>query len=92
MVADLQYLVNSKKMDQVDVREQAEMKHFIVDEKGGMNAVNLRVAEQYINEFGNLAKTNNTIIIPSNLSDIAGMIKSVTTVIKDKAVADTAAA
>ncbi len=57
-----------------------------INEKGGMNAVNLRVAEQYINEFGKLAKTNNTIIIPSNLSDMAGMIKSVTTVIKDQTV------
>ncbi len=53
-----------------------------INEKGGMQAVNLRVAEQYISEFGNLAKTNNTIIIPTDLSDIAGMIKSATTVIK----------
>lgn len=54
-----------------------------INEEGGVNAVNLRIAEQYINEFGNLAKTNNSIIIPSNLSDIAGMIKSASTVIKD---------
>ena len=46
--------------------------------------MNLRIAEQYINEFGKLAKTNNTIIIPSNLSDIAGMIKSVSSVIKEQ--------
>lgn len=63
-----------------------------INDKGGLNAVNLRVAEQYLNEFGKLAKTNNTIIIPSNLSDIAGMIKSVTTVIKDKGNVPTAAA
>jgi len=55
-----------------------------INEKGGLNAVNLRVAEQYLNEFGKLAKTNNSIIIPSDLSDIAGMIKSVTTVLKDQ--------
>jgi len=55
-----------------------------INEKGGINAVNLRVAEQYLNEFGKLAKTNNTVIIPSNLSDIAGMIKSATTVLKDQ--------
>ena len=48
------------------------------------NAVNLRIAEQYLNEFGKLAKTNNSIIIPSNLSDIAGVIKSAATVIKDQ--------
>ncbi|UCG49668.1 MAG: paraslipin [Phycisphaerales bacterium] len=55
-----------------------------INEKGGINAVNLRIAEQYLNEFGNLAKTNNSIIIPSNLSDIAGMIKSAVTVLKDQ--------
>lgn len=55
-----------------------------INERGGTNAVNLRIAEQYLNEFGKLAKTNNSIIIPSNLSDIAGMIKAAANVIKDK--------
>ena len=54
-----------------------------INEKGGMNAVNLKIAEQYVNEFGNLAKTNNTVIIPTNLSDIAGMVKSITTVLQE---------
>ncbi len=49
---------------------------------GGGDAVNLRVAEQYIKEFGNLAKENNTVIIPSDLSNIAGMVASVTSLIK----------
>ena len=48
-----------------------------------MNAVNLRVAEQYINEFGNLAKQGNSLIIPADLSDMAGMIASAMTVIKE---------
>ncbi len=55
-----------------------------INEKGGVNAVNLRIAEQYLNEFGKLAGTNNSIIIPSNLSDIAGMIKAAASVIKDQ--------
>ncbi len=55
-----------------------------INEKGGINAVNLRVAEQYLDQFGKLAKTNNSVIIPSNLSDIAGMIAAATTVIKDQ--------
>jgi regulator of protease activity HflC (stomatin/prohibitin superfamily) len=55
-----------------------------INEKGGINAVNLRVAEQYINEFGNLAKTNNSLIIPSNVSDISGMIATAMSVIKDQ--------
>jgi regulator of protease activity HflC (stomatin/prohibitin superfamily) len=54
---------------------------------GGEDAVNLRVAEQYIKEFGNLAKKNNTVIIPSNLSDIAGMVASVTSLLKSSALA-----
>ena len=41
---------------------------------GGETAAKLRVAEKYIAEFGNLAKKNNTMIIPSNLGDIASMI------------------
>ncbi len=55
-----------------------------INEKGGINAVNLRVAEQYLNEFGKLAKTNNSIIIPSDLSDIAGVIKAATSVIRQQ--------
>jgi regulator of protease activity HflC (stomatin/prohibitin superfamily) len=55
-----------------------------INERGGINAVNLRIAEQYVNEFGNLAKTNNTIILPSNLTDLAGMVSTVTTVLKDQ--------
>jgi len=62
-----------------------------INEKGGTNAVNLRIAEQYLNEFGKLAKTNNSIIIPSNLSDIAGMIKAAATVIKEKPKAESTA-
>jgi regulator of protease activity HflC (stomatin/prohibitin superfamily) len=48
---------------------------------GGKEAVNLRVAEQYVIQFGNLAKTNNTMIIPSNLSDIGGTVASISKVL-----------
>jgi regulator of protease activity HflC (stomatin/prohibitin superfamily) len=41
---------------------------------GGQAAASLRVAEQYMTEFGKLAKTSNTLVIPSNVSDIAGMV------------------
>jgi len=53
-----------------------------ISEKGGADAVNLRIAEQYLGEFGNLAKTNNSMIIPTNLADIAGVIKAASSVIK----------
>ncbi len=53
-----------------------------INDEGGLDAVNMRIAEQYLDEFGNLARTNNTLIIPSNVSDIAGMVASAMTVIK----------
>ncbi len=49
---------------------------------GGSDAVNLRVAEQYIKEFGKLAKEGNTLIIPSNLSEVGGMVAAATSLIK----------
>ena len=53
-----------------------------INEQGGMNAVNLRVAEQYLAEFGKLAKTNNTMIIPTDLADISGVVGSITSVMQ----------
>jgi regulator of protease activity HflC (stomatin/prohibitin superfamily) len=41
---------------------------------GGMEAVQLRVAEQYVAQFGNLAQKTNTVVVPANVSDVAGMI------------------
>ena len=51
-------------------------------EQGGNTAINLKVAEQYIEAFSNLAKTNNTLIVPSNLSDISGMVGSVMKIVE----------
>jgi len=48
---------------------------------GGMNAANLKIAEKYVEAFQHLAKTNNTLIIPSNLSDVAGLVASAMTVL-----------
>jgi regulator of protease activity HflC (stomatin/prohibitin superfamily) len=58
-----------------------------ISEENGLNAVNLRIAEQYLTAFAGLAKTNNTMILPSNLSDIAGIVATATSVfneVKDK--------
>jgi regulator of protease activity HflC (stomatin/prohibitin superfamily) len=58
-----------------------------ISEENGLNAVNLRIAEQYLTEFGKLAKQNNTMILPSNLSDVAGIVATATSVfneVKDK--------
>jgi len=48
---------------------------------GGETAANLRVAEKYIAEFGNLAKENNTMIIPANMGDISSMVATVMSVL-----------
>ena len=48
---------------------------------GGTSAANLKVAELYIDAFKGLAKTNNTLIIPSNLSDVAALVASAMTVL-----------
>jgi len=47
-----------------------------IQSTGGMDAVNLKVAEQYVSAFGNLAKAGNTLIVPGNLSDLGSMVAS----------------
>ncbi len=51
--------------------------------EGGLHAVNLRLAEQYIGEFGKLARTGNTMIIPTDLANVAGLIKTASSVIQN---------
>ena len=50
-----------------------------INEKGGLDAVNLRVAEQYVTQFGKLAQESNTLILPSDVSDVASFVGTVTT-------------
>jgi regulator of protease activity HflC (stomatin/prohibitin superfamily) len=56
-----------------------------IESPGGLQAANLKVAEHYINAFGLLARTNNTLIVPSNVSDMAGLIATAMTVVKGPA-------
>ena len=60
------------------IRQVAEA----INSPGGISAVNLKVAEQYVAAFANLAKTGNTLIVPSNLADLATLVTSVTTMFK----------
>ena len=53
-----------------------------IESPGGQAAVNLRVAEQYVKEFGNLAKVGNTLIVPQNLSDIGGTVASLSKILQ----------
>ena len=52
------------------IREVAEA----IRLEGGRDAVQLRVAEQYVTQFGNLARTTNAVVVPANISDVSGMI------------------
>ena len=53
-----------------------------LNEKGGVESVNMQLAQQYLAQFGNLAKTNNTMIIPSDLANVAGVIKACASIVK----------
>ena len=53
--------------------------------EGGEAAMQLRIAEAYITEFGKLAKEGNTLIVPSNLADLSSMIALATTITKKDA-------
>ncbi|WEF34195.1 SPFH domain-containing protein [Pseudoduganella chitinolytica] len=53
-----------------------------IEQPGGSEAVNLRVAEQYVDAFARLAKTNNTLIVPANLGDMSSLIATAMQVAK----------
>ncbi len=55
-----------------------------IKENGGMEAVQLRVAENYIEQFGKMAKTTNTMILPSNLADVSSVIATAMSVVKQE--------
>ena len=50
--------------------------------EGGAEAVNLKVAEEYVAAFGNLAKQGNTLIVPGNLGEMSSMIASALQIVK----------
>jgi len=45
-----------------------------IQQPGGVEATQLRVAEQYVRQFGELAKSGNTIVLPANVADVASMV------------------
>jgi regulator of protease activity HflC (stomatin/prohibitin superfamily) len=62
------------------VRQVAEA----IRQPGGIEAVNLKVAERYVDAFSGLAKANNTLILPANLGDVATLISTAMTVVKSQ--------
>jgi regulator of protease activity HflC (stomatin/prohibitin superfamily) len=62
------------------VRQVAEA----IRQPGGIEAVNLKVAERYVDAFSGLARANNTLILPANLGDVATLISTAMTVVKSQ--------
>ncbi|MCA7085970.1 SPFH/Band 7/PHB domain protein [Cupriavidus sp. DB3] len=52
--------------------------------EGGVEAVNLKVAEEYVSAFANLAKTGNTLIVPGNLGEMSSMVASALQIVKSQ--------
>ncbi len=55
-----------------------------IESQGGLQAVNLKVAEQYVAALGNIAKVGNTIVVPQNMADIASLVTTATSVLKQQ--------
>ncbi len=55
-----------------------------VIDQGGPEAMQLRIAEQYIDQFGNLAKAGNTFVVPANLADLTSMMALATDIARRK--------
>jgi regulator of protease activity HflC (stomatin/prohibitin superfamily) len=53
-----------------------------IQSPGGMDAVNLKVAEKYVEAFGNVAKQGNTLILPGNLADMGGLVATAMSIVK----------
>jgi len=53
-----------------------------IQSPGGMEAVNLKVAEKYVEAFGNVAKEGNTLILPGNMADMGSMVAAAMSIVK----------
>ena len=53
-----------------------------IQTEGGMEAVQLKVADNFVEQFGKLAKAGNTLILPANFADMGSMIASAMTIVK----------
>jgi regulator of protease activity HflC (stomatin/prohibitin superfamily) len=55
-----------------------------IQSPGGMEAVNLKVAERYVEAFAGVARSGNTLILPANLADVGGLVAAAMTVVKSQ--------
>ena len=62
----------------------AEGERAAISQPQGMQAVNLQVAEKYVEAFGKIAKEGNTLLLPANLADMGSMVASAMTIIREQ--------
>lgn len=55
-----------------------------IEAPGGMNAVNLKVAEKYVEAFSGVAREGNTLILPGNLADMGGLVAAAMSIVKSQ--------
>lgn len=65
--------------------ESIQMIAHAIEAQGGERAIALKVAEQYVAAFGNIAKQGNTVVVPSNLADLASLITGAMAIVPKKA-------
>ena len=53
-----------------------------INAPGGLQSVNMQLAQEYLKQFGMLAKENNAMIVPADLSNVAGVLKACTSIVK----------
>jgi regulator of protease activity HflC (stomatin/prohibitin superfamily) len=75
--------INEAEGEKQRVVKESEAAKVVID-KGGNEAMQLRIAEQYIDEFGSLAKAGNTFVVPANLADLTSMMALATDIAKRK--------
>ncbi len=55
-----------------------------LSEEGGMSALNMQLAQDYLMQFGKLAQANNTMIVPADIANVAAMIKAATSIVQSE--------
>jgi len=53
-----------------------------LSERGGIEAMQLRLGEEYVRQFGKLAKESTTLVVPGNLSDLASVVSMATSIMR----------
>ncbi|MEY3996374.1 MAG: hypothetical protein RL344_717 [Pseudomonadota bacterium] len=53
-----------------------------LEQPGGLQAINFKIAQEYVHSFGNIAKEGNTVVVPANFSDMGSMITAAMTMVK----------